>query len=213
MIDIAAVTGALAAGELDAALAALLASWCETRAPEVAELIGEISARATAQRTAVPRAPRKEAQAAWLARVRDYRPGDLGDLLAALVELLAVGPARFPIPLLDELLALPPDPRIAEALLEALAGPIGGWEDKTYVRLVKLLVRHGDVRLDARFAAAVKKRGKDFLDDDDRSRLAKVPPAWAKQPRAAAPRPASHARPHSSRSTAQPGSARWPRSS
>jgi len=164
----------------DAALGELLGAWGSGRSPELAALIEEVSNRASTGKPALANAPRNKAQAAWIELARALRPSDVPGLLGALVELLGQGPSHLAVVRLDELTSRPPDPRIADALVAALAGPIDGWSDKVYVRFVKLLSLHGDARLAESFANAVAAREARFMSDSDRARLAKVPAAWAK---------------------------------
>ena len=172
---------ALESGDFDSALSALLVAWNETRAPELAALIDEVSASVTAQLPKLDGKKQGPALAAWVELARAKRPGDVGRMMVGLIEVLASGPMRFPLPRLDELLTMPPDPRIARALLDAIAGPIGGWSDKAYVRTIKALLRHGDARLLIPLEEALSKRSRDYIDAADLARFERVAAAWKKR--------------------------------
>ncbi len=183
--DLDGAARAVREGDDDTALVKLLAAWSTYRAPELADLIAEVSRRAT--QPVLPGKPRTKAQAAWIELERHARPSETPALLASLVELLATGPSHLAVIRLDALLARAPDPRIAEALITALGGPIGGWSDKVYLRFVKLVSLHGDTRLAVRLETAVAARAANYMDAGDLQRLAKLPLAWAAHETAPAP--------------------------
>jgi len=178
---------ALGEGDYDSALAVLLRSWDETRAPELATVIEAVSARVTSQLPTLETKAQRESLATWVEVARGQRPSNVGRLLAALVEVLAKGPSRLALPRLEALLEMPPDPRVADALLAAIRGPITGWCDKGYLRVVKALLRHGDARLGQPLEAALDQRAQDFLPHEDRARFAKIDAAWKKRTAQPAP--------------------------
>jgi|GEM_PF-2149395 len=173
-----AVERGLGLGDFDQALGLMLKEWDRTRSPVLAALIQEVSDRATRSLPPVPSLPQKNALRDWVELARLKRPADVGRLLVSLRQVMAVGPSRLAIPRLDELLAMPPDPRVAVGIFEALRGPIKGWSDKGYVRAVKVLLRHGDVSQAAELEAALDVRSEDYMSLDDRARFDKVDAAW-----------------------------------
>jgi uncharacterized protein (TIGR02996 family) len=171
---------ALSTGDYDTGLALLLAAWDETHARELADAIERVSARVTSQLPRVEGRTQREALAAWVDLARQKRPSDVGRLLAALVDVMAAGPPHMAQPRLEEMLLWPPDPRVTAALLDALAGPIGSWTDRTYVRAVKALVRHGDAGWQERLDAALDIRAQ-VHHGPIRARFARVESTWEKR--------------------------------
>ena len=191
-----AAARALEEGDYDDALSRLLAAWDATRAPELATLIEEVSTRVAATLPALDTREQRRSLAAWVALAREKRPSDLERLLADLVRLLAVGPAHVVVPRLDELLLMPPDPRIGSALVATVPGPFAGWNRAASVRVVKALVRHGDARLARSLEPALALRtprmvaasgSEKFHERGNEERFASVLAAWAR--RAASPAP------------------------
>jgi uncharacterized protein (TIGR02996 family) len=191
-----ATVRALQVGDYDDALACLLAEWEITRAPELAELIDEVSSRVTATLDALDAKEQRKSLMAWVELVRGKRPSDVDRLLAALRHVLAAGPAHVVVPRLDELLLLPPDPRVASALVAAVAGPLGGWNRAVSVRAVKALLRHGDAQLAPSFKAALDARKARLVagswaerhhERGNDGRFASVLEAWSKRTASAPP--------------------------
>ncbi len=187
MENLAKVVRALGEGDYDSALTVLLKAWDETRAPELATVITAVSTRVTAELPKLETTAKRESLAAWVEVARGKRPSDVGRLLTGLVQILASGPFRLALPRLEALLEMPPDPRVADALLVALTGPITGWSDKAYIRTVKALLLHGDVRLCEVLAAVLAARAAIFFSDEDQARFAKIVPAWKKRAAVGAP--------------------------
>jgi uncharacterized protein (TIGR02996 family) len=114
------LAGAIAAARTRAfgeVLVHLLAAWRETRAPELAGLIDQVSARA--DRPPITGHSQRALHAAWLAVHEANDPLDLDRLLAT----LAHGNLTMARERIASLATLPPDPRIAARFEAMIASP------------------------------------------------------------------------------------------
>nr|HEX4315797.1 TIGR02996 domain-containing protein [Kofleriaceae bacterium] len=172
---------ALAAGDFDDGLRQLLAMWDHHRSPELAAFIEGVSAHVTNLLPPLEPGESREHLAAWIALARAHEPSDVGRLLAKikLPVLLASGL----ISMADELLTLPPDPRIA-ALCAKLVEPdalryAGGPGDKVFTRACKGLELHADPRL----TKAIDRTSNDpyYARTPHQRRLGGLAAAWRKR--------------------------------
>jgi uncharacterized protein (TIGR02996 family) len=106
----------LLCGDLYGALDALLTSWRERRAVEVADLIDALDVRISACQPPVSehQASTDEAQSDWINLASQKRPEDVGRLLAQLPKI-ARSRLRWYVQMLEN---FPPDPRIAIKLVD-----------------------------------------------------------------------------------------------
>ncbi|MDQ3339472.1 MAG: TIGR02996 domain-containing protein [Myxococcota bacterium] len=116
-MTLAFAIAAARAGAFDEGLAHLLAAWRETRAPELAALIEQVSARAS--RPPITGHSQRALHAAWLAVRAANDPLDLDRLLAT----LAHGNLTMARERIASFATLPPDPRVAARFEAMIASP------------------------------------------------------------------------------------------
>jgi uncharacterized protein (TIGR02996 family) len=182
--DLEAAAARLGDGDFDGALAALLAAWERTRAPELIVLIDEVDARVTLPPLAAK--SQRDALLAWVELARQRRASDVKRLLVGFAEAMASGHTRFTAPRVDELLVLAPDPRIARALVAALeeAQVTEGSGRKVWIRVVKGLTHHAAPELTGRLERATGRLGTETTlgtlttDELIKGRLQLVLSAW-----------------------------------
>jgi uncharacterized protein (TIGR02996 family) len=147
--DLHAARTALAAGDGDGALRHLLAVWQITRSERVAEMIERLSERLVAARPRLQGGTPSERHVAWMTAVERADDSELGRLLPWLVEHRAA-------PSLERLEAVAGrhDPRIAAALVDAIAGPPfqGGSSFRFWRRVFQVLRDLRDPRAARRLA-------------------------------------------------------------
>ncbi|KIG15570.1 hypothetical protein DB30_05444 [Enhygromyxa salina] len=124
------------------ALACLLSVWAEHRAPEIASLIEALSAQLSGAYPALPTGSRRDFDEAWTTRLR---AGDLAER-GLLLERVLEGAGPEVCPRLQQLAALPPDPRIASAILRGVLHWTASPRSKTWTAMHRVLRAHADPR-------------------------------------------------------------------
>lgn len=145
-------------GRHEEALAALLQSWRETRAPEVAALVETLGAAlgarlapTGAQPFSDPKAKQRDRLAAWIEAARARRPAILSSLLANLID----GKSGEALQRLEALAGWDADPRVASTLAALVEKPPfqAGSTRPFWTRAFQTLREHADPRARARLAA------------------------------------------------------------
>jgi uncharacterized protein (TIGR02996 family) len=136
------VTADLQANRAEQALVGLLAIWAESRAPEIAALIEDLSERLSSAYPPLPNGTRRELDEAWTARLRAGDPVERGLLLERALEGAGPDLCRR----MELLAALPPDPRIASTLLRAVLHWKASPQSKAWTAMHRVLRAHADPR-------------------------------------------------------------------
>jgi uncharacterized protein (TIGR02996 family) len=188
------VAGCLSGGDRGRALGLLVDAWRACRHPRLADLIDRLSGEAVAARGPLDGASLAERGAAWAAARDAGDPADFGRMLAAPWP----GKWQSALPLLEQLLAWPDDPRLAMVLAQLLADqPYRSLTAYTfYVRVADGVRRLCDLRTLPLLETAPDQRVRDYerpertierafptgapaLSADDDQRLATLEARWA----------------------------------
>ena len=122
---------ALEKGDDESALAALLEAWREERHVRVADVIDHLSERISTARGPIEAKSVKARTAQWLEIAARKDPADVGRLLATKWP----GKWKDAMPVIQALVAFPPDPRIAIALARVVeATPYDSWTSVAFYR-------------------------------------------------------------------------------
>jgi len=131
------------------------------RAPELAALVADLSARLATQRSLPPARQITQALLNWISRARALDPGDLDMLLDEFAALYRRCRPFQLAPCLDELEHRGDDPRLGPRLVEFIADAqvSGGSARKVWTRMGQLVALTGDPRIVEPLATLVGQPG------------------------------------------------------